>query len=257
MKNQIRIYSSSPLSLSSEMTLNREESHYLHHVMRLKKGYLFRIFNENDGEFMAKILQADRHGVRIQIKEFYAEAYQPAYRLQLNFSPLKKHAMDMFIPKAVELGITHFQPMMTEYTQRNLLKMDRIELQIKEAMEQCERMDRPIWKEVKDFSALLGELNEGVFAIYGDEATGGAPIHDVFSLASDKNIYHIFIGAEGGFSEEEHEMMKENPFCHGVSLGPRILRAETAAIASLTAFQIYAGDWNLKPRQHISKKDNS
>ena len=163
----------------------------------------------------------------------------------LYFAPVKSAALDNIITKAVEMGVAVLQPVITKNTVVGRVNVERMTANAIEAAEQCERITVPVVNEPVSFTEAINSLNERKL-IYGDESGVSEPAGSVIKNLP-KGKYAILIGPEGGFAPEELEKLKNNPNCIGITLGPRILKADTAAIVALSVFMSELGDWDEKP----------
>ena len=232
---------------------SKPDSHYLISVMRRTKGDGVRLFNGVDGEWTARIALANRKGALLELIEQTRKQVESP-DLTLLFAPVKRQKTELIVEKATELGARSIWPVLTQHTQADRTKMDRLEAIAKEASEQTERLDLPQINDPSKLAKVLEGWDETCPIFYCDEAgdendqvwggqTGRArPMLDVLKDQSSTRAA-ILIGPEGGFSVEERTQLRSLPFVHPVSLGPRILRAETAVIAALTLWQSVCGDW--------------
>ncbi|MFV0430994.1 MAG: 16S rRNA (uracil(1498)-N(3))-methyltransferase [Alphaproteobacteria bacterium] len=252
MKIRARIFVDEPLFKDAHIEAPAHIAHYLNGVMRLKNGEYITLFNGKDGLWLAEFSSTSRRSCSLYILEQIQTQPADTPSITLNFALLKKTPTDFLIQKATELGATHFQPIITERTQSDKIKIERIKDQIIEASEQCERLDIATIAEPILLNSLLGSLNKQTPLIYGNETGQGVPISQL--LTTDKSFKDIYflIGPEGGFSPQELEILKAHNYTTSVGLGPRILRAETAAITMLTAFQLYQGDWSQMPKWSLT-----
>ena len=242
--SQIRLYCDAPLSDGAVIALSREHCHYLHTVMRKSVGTKIALFNGKDGCFEAEISDLSRKSGTLtccQLQE--AQWYGPD--LWLLFAPVKKARLDFMAQKATELGASIIWPVRTDYCQVKNIKDERLEANAIEAAEQTERLDIP---EIKPFTALnelLANWPEDRALLFCDERLAGDHNSDAYRILSqiEYDKAAILIGPEGGFSMEEKDMIDKLSTSYGLSLGPRILRADTAALSALTLFQALRGDW--------------
>ncbi len=236
-----RLFINNTLKLNNVVELEKECSHYLGNVLRLKENDKIRVFNSLDGEFLANIVKVNKKNVSVKILSAlrFPTASADIYLL---FSPIKKDCMDFIIEKSVELGVKTFQPVITRYSITDKIRSERINSQIIEATEQCERLDVPLLQEPKDLQYILKNWDQDRILFFMDERGQGKSCCDMFLQFKHKKAA-ILIGPEGGFSSEEAELLCSQPFVVPVSLGKRILRAETAAIASIALWQALVGDW--------------
>lgn len=250
-----RLYVAPDLGEGEDITLDADQSHYLTRVMRLEPGAPIRVFNGRDGEFDAELSGGTKSAATLKLSKQIRQQHAVP-DLWLMFSPLKKARTDFLVEKAVELGVAELHPTLTERTDADVVRVDRLQRIAIEAAEQTERLDVP---HVREAEKLVGRLASWAWdatrtLIYADEsgddgekAWGGDKgraglISDVVADLRGKPVA-ILIGPEGGFSAVERKRLRELPYVRPVSLGPRILRAETAAVAALTIYQSVAGDW--------------
>jgi len=254
MRHVPRLFVTMPLSEGALITLPDGQAHYLARVMRLGGGDLARVFNGVDGEWQAE-LALDGRKVMAQMKTCLRPQPEGAGAgPQLLFAPLKKTRTDFAVEKATELGVSKILPVATVCTQTRRVKSDRLQALAIEAAEQTERMDVPEIAEMKSLDKALAQWPQGAPLVFCDEAGddeaaiwGGADGRaETMAQAlegRDGAGGGILIGPEGGFSVEEREHLRSLDFVVPVTLGPRILRAETAIVASLTIWQAVLGDW--------------
>lgn len=248
-----RLHVAPDLAAGQTISIDGDQAHYLSRVMRLAAGDAVRVFNGRDGEFAAKIVEAGKSTVRLELGERTREqATVPD--VWLLFAPLKKDRTDFVVEKAVELGVGEIRPVLTERTNSENVRVDRLGRLAVEAAEQTERLDVPPVREAQKLSALLTEWPQGRVLIFADEAgdeTGrpwggdegrAKPLATALAEMADGPAA-ILIGPEGGFSPAERARLRALPFVRAVGLGPRILRAETAAVAALVLWQAVRGDW--------------
>ncbi len=248
-----RLYVAPDLSEGADILIDGDQAHYLTRVLRLGVGDPARLFNGRDGEFEASVAAVTKSTARLAlVKRLREQAGTPD--LWLLFAPLKKARTDFVVEKAVELGAAKIVPVITERTDADTVRVDRLARLAVEAAEQTERLDVPPVREAVKLPALLAGWDPGRVLIYADEAgdEGGkpwggeagkaGPIADVLRDLGD-GAAAILIGPEGGFSPAERKRLREHPFVRPVGLGPRILRAETAAVAALALWQALRGDW--------------
>lgn len=240
-KNKIRIYTPCSLVSNVEINLTEEQSHYLCNVMRMKPGDRLLCFNAQDGEFSAQIIDANKKQTKLQILSLERKPLKSP-DIWLVFAPLKKDRTDFLIEKAVELGVNKIIPISTRFGISDKIRAERIKLQMIEAAEQCERFDLPSLGEMIKLEQLLKTWPPSRMLFFMDESRTGTPVGQVFSRFAGGPAA-ILIGPEGGFAPEETNLLKKMPFVCATSLGPRILRAETAATAALAVWQAIAGDW--------------
>ena len=239
-KNRIRLFLPLPLTTGASVQCAPEQTHYLLNVMRQSVGNVVYVFNGKDGEFEATISQASKKQCVLSIQK-QVVPFSKCPDIMLIFSPLKKDSLDYLIQKSVELGVSCLQPVITEYTNAPKPKKERLEAQIIEACEQCRRQDIPTLNEPQNLENLLINWTPERKLLFFDETGNGQPFATMAPHAAAPCA--LLIGPEGGFSEKELEILRKLPYTQGISLGKRILRAETAAAAALSCWQVLCGDW--------------
>jgi 16S rRNA (uracil1498-N3)-methyltransferase len=207
--------------------------------MRMGAGDRVLVFNQTSGEWLAEVAEAGRRGGALRCLEQTAPRRMPA-DVWLLFAPIKKERTDFIVEKAVELGAAVIQPVRTEFTQSERVRTDRLRAHAVEATEQCGGTYVPEVLELAPLDRVLADWPAGRRLLFCDEALAGAGR----GLGGAKRgPWAILIGPEGGFSDAERARLAALPFATSVSLGPRILRADTAAVAALTLWQATLGDW--------------
>ncbi len=241
-------------SLSAGVTLALDDAQTRHvgTVLRLAPGDKLRVFNATDGEWRAEVAEKTKRGMSVRV-DAQLRAARATPDLDLLFAPVKRHATDLIVEKATELGVRRIRPVITQRTIAETVRLDRLQSIAREAAEQTERSDAPEICEPLSLARALDSWDTTRPLIYADEAGddesaawGGAtgrapPIND--ALPKQSTALALLIGPEGGFTSEERRMLRALPFVVPVSLGPRILRAETAVIAALSIIQATWGDW--------------
>jgi len=236
---KIRLCVDHPLGPGQGVPLTEAQAHYLFGVMRLAVGDRLRLFNGRDGEWRAEVEAAGRRSGALRVTGQTRPQAQGA-DLWLMFAPLKKARTDMLVEKAVELGATRLMPILTEYANAERFRPDKAEAHVREAAEQCETTLLPQVDAPRPLTRVLADWPEGRRLIWADEGAGRAGER----LAPlPEGPAAILIGPEGGFSPPERARLAALPYVTPIALGPRILRAETAAIAMLTLWQAQRGDW--------------
>lgn len=236
----IRLHVPQPLSPGAALAPTLDQSRYLTQVMRLKAGDELLVFNGKDGEWRSSVAEVLKKGVILRAEE---EARPQTFGpdLDLIVAVVKKARVETIVEKAAELGARRVRLVITQRTNADRLRLDRLDAIAEEAAEQTGRLDVPEIHDPVKLDALLFTWEPGRRLMFCDE-TGGAPAIRALSDAP-LEPWSILIGPEGGFSPEEGERLRALPFATAVSLGPRILRADTAAIAAMTLWQAAAGDW--------------
>jgi 16S rRNA (uracil1498-N3)-methyltransferase len=272
----IRLHVPQPLSADAAVAPTLDQSRYLTQVMRLKTGDDLLVFNGQDGEWRCTIVEVLKKGVILKAQEqVRPQAFGPD--LDLIVAVVKKARVETIVEKAAELGARRVRLTLTQRTNTDRIRLDRLDAIAEEAAEQTGRLDVPIIDDPVKLSDILDGWQNGRRLLFCDE-TGGAPVMTALipppsgegdhaqhggggrphapymkqapSTASRSpspegggTKWAILIGPEGGFSPEERDRLRALPFTTAVSLGPRILRADTAAIAAMTLWQAAAGDW--------------
>ncbi|WP_114228539.1 MULTISPECIES: 16S rRNA (uracil(1498)-N(3))-methyltransferase [Sphingomonas] len=230
-----RLFVRSPLGEGATVELEGSAANYLGNVLRLGEGGEVLLFDGASGEWLARIVATAKKRLTLTV-ERQTRPLEQVPDLTLAFAPVKRAQTDWLVEKATELGVRHLQPVMTRRTVAERVKHERLEHIAVEAAEQCGRTLLPTIADPLALTALLQTLDRPLY--FADE-TGGAPVTDVIRSGPAA----ILIGPEGGFTPEERELVRAHPNAVAISLGPRILRAETAALAALTAYMALAGDW--------------
>lgn len=239
-KNRIRLFSFQKLEKGLVYVLSEAQNHYLKNVMRLKSGDEVFLFDGISGEFKSIVLETGKKNLSLKVEEKISD-FEKSPDIWLLFAPLKKENTDIVLQKAVELGISKIIPVQTEYAVKKVFKNERANLQIIEAAEQCRRLDVPVLEDLTDFNKLLQNWPSNRKLIYLNETGQGSS----FSKAAPdlRAPAALFVGPEGGFSKKELEILKNMSYTQSVTMGKRILRAETACIAALSCWQAFCGDW--------------
>ncbi len=241
----IRLFLDVPMADGAKVPLSQEDSHYLVSVMRQKVGADLLVFNGRDGEWQANICDAHKRKTVITVsQQTRPQIDEPD--VWLVFAPIKKTRIDFMAQKATEMGATKLCPVMTDHTAMDRVKTERLAANAKEAAEQCERLMVPAVDEVVKLTDVLANWPDDRMIMFCDESLEGTTAVDTLRKHDGKQggeKWAIFIGPEGGFSERERSALKAHKNTVTVSLGPRILRADTAAIAALALWQVALGDW--------------
>ncbi|KIC24634.1 MULTISPECIES: 16S rRNA (uracil(1498)-N(3))-methyltransferase [unclassified Leisingera] len=241
MSAKIRLYVEHPLGAGQSLPLDRDQAHYLFGVMRLTAGAHVALFNGKDGEWLAEVAEAGKRGGTLVCQE-QSKPLQLPPDLWLMFAPIKKARTDFIVEKAAEMGAARILPVQTEFTNSERIRQDRLQAHAVEAAEQCGGTYVPEVADLQKLSRLLDQWPIERQLMFCDEAEVG----NALQLAAETQkgaSWAILIGPEGGFSETERKRLHTLPQSHVVSLGPRILRADTAAVAAMTLWQQALGDW--------------
>ena len=243
MKTTPRLYVDETLSEDREVPLAREHGHYLTGVLRLAGGDPLRAFNTRDGEWLAYIATVTKKSVSIRCEKRLADVQAPP-DIDYIFAPLKHARLDYVVQKATELGARRLRPVITQRTIAERVNLERMRANVIEAAEQCNLVFVPAVAEPEKFEKLIANWDNGRALIYCDETASVAnPIAALKGLVTPAAI---LIGPEGGFTDGEKALLKSCSFVTVISLGPRIMRADTAAVAALTLVQAVLGDWHHK-----------
>jgi len=239
---KIRLYLDAPLHEGAEIGLDRGQSNYLVTVMRLEAGAYLAVFNGRDGEWRAELTDAHRKAATLTART-RMRAQEPLPDLHLVFAPIKKARTDFIVEKACEMGCARVRPVITRYTQSERLNLDRLRAHMIEAAEQCGGVSVPDLDPAQPLGTMLAEWPGDRTLIFCDEARTAPPLPDALAEMPRGTPAAILIGPEGGFAPDETERLRGHAATVPVSLGPRILRADTAAVAALALVQIALGDW--------------
>ena len=232
-----RLYVEQPLSEGQTLTLDGPQANYLVAVMRLRPGDQVKLFDDRTGEWLAEIADAGKKRVTLSVGERLRER-ETMPDLWLLFAPIKRGRIDWLVEKATELGVVRLQPVLTRRTIVDRLNLERLRAHAIEAAEQCERTALPELADPRKLEALLADWPANRPLLFADEQ-GGEPIAVTAGIPAA-----ILIGPEGGFTGEERTAIRALPQARPVSLGPRILRADTAALAAISIWMGSAGDWS-------------
>jgi 16S rRNA (uracil1498-N3)-methyltransferase len=238
-KSAPRLFVEQPLGEGARVELDASQVNYLGNVMRLGVGDEVLVFDGQSGEWLARIAEAAKKRMTLSIGA-RTRAPEVIPDVWLAFAPVKRAQTDWLVEKATELGAARLVPVITQRTIAERVRLERLEAIAIEAAEQCGRTRLPEIAEPLALKQLLGSAEHERRIYFADES-GGEPAADAFR----KGPALILIGPEGGFTQEERALVRGSPNAVPISLGPRILRAETAALAALTAYLAVAGDWRL------------
>jgi len=238
----IRLFVEDDLAEGNVIGLERAQSHYLTHVMRQKTGDELRLFNGRDGEWRCEIDGTGRGWCSVSIKEQTRDV-TTGPDIWLLFAPVKRARIDFIAAKATELGVAVLQPVFTDHTAVSRVNTERLRANAVEAAEQCGALSVPEVRGALTLSDMLAGWPADRKLIVCDETGDAEPILEALAREKDVIAWAILIGPEGGFSASELDRIRQSSNFIPVSLGPRILRADTAAIAALTCWQAVLGDW--------------
>jgi len=235
-KSLPRLFLRQPLREGAQMQLDAAQANYLGNVLRLKEGAELLTFDGSSGEWLARIAEVGKKRMTLAVQRKIREA-ETVPNVWLAFAPVKRQGTDWLVEKATELGAARLIPVMTRRTVAERVKLERLEAIAIEAAEQCGRTVLPEIAEPQNLTRFL-EQHPTRRLYFADEG-GGEPAADVFAPGPAT----ILIGPEGGFTDEERALVRSASNAIPISLGPRILRAETAALAALATYMAVAGDW--------------
>jgi 16S rRNA (uracil1498-N3)-methyltransferase len=237
---ETRLYVPSSLRVAS-LGLDAPRTHYLRHVLRLERGARIAVFNGEDGEYAARIDGFGKGWCTLAIEE-QRRSPTPEPDLWLVFAPIKRARLDFIAEKATELGVSALWPVFTQHTIVTRVNRERLEATAIEAAEQSERLTVPEIRPETKLDEALGSWPSGRRLVFCDESGGGAPIAEALAKLDLNQPHAILTGPEGGFARAELDALHKLPFSTPVGLGPRVLRADTAALAALAVFQALAHD---------------
>jgi 16S rRNA (uracil1498-N3)-methyltransferase len=237
-----RLYVSAPLAPGGEVTLDRDQANYLLNVLRLERGAAVLLFNGTDGEWQATLAGSGKRTVTL-IVGGQQRAQTRAGDLHFLFAPLKHARLDYLVQKAVEMGVSRLQPVMTRHTQVARVNLDRMRANAIEAAEQCGVLRVPEVAEPVAFGQIAA-AGDRLLVFCDEDAEVSDPLAALLAVRrSAHQPLAVLIGPEGGFAEDERAALLRRPMVVRIALGPRILRADTAAIAALALIQAVLGDW--------------
>lgn len=238
LRAKIRLYVDQPLGQGQPVALSQPQAHYLANVLRKGPGTPLALFNSRDGEWRAELAEINKRGAVAICKALAAPQRMPP-DLWLVFAPIKKARTDFIVEKAAELGAARILPVQTEFTNSERIRQDRLQAHAVEAAEQCGGTYVPVVAELQPLARLLDHWPTGRALIWADEMLADQSALSELPAAPAA----ILIGPEGGFSDTERNRLRAMEHVHPLALGPRILRADTAAVAALTLWQSQRGDW--------------
>ncbi|MFZ5963495.1 16S rRNA (uracil(1498)-N(3))-methyltransferase [Thalassococcus sp. BH17M4-6] len=242
MRAKVRLYVEHPLGEVQPVPLSREQAHYLFGVMRLGEGAQVALFNGRDGEWTATVAEAGKRG-GVLVCDAQAVPLQMPPDLWLLFAPIKKARTDFIVEKAAEMGVRRILPVQTEFTNAERVRQDRLQAHAVEAAEQCGATFVPEVGPLRKLDRVLADWPAERQLTFCDEAEAGRSSARAGVVAGKGAPWAILIGPEGGFSDTERTRLRGMELAQVVQLGPRILRADTAAVAALTLWQLTYGDW--------------
>ncbi len=236
-----RLYVAAPLAAGGKVALERGQAHYLTAVLRLKAGDRVLIFNGRDGEWSA-VLEGERREPVLKVGD-RTRAQTAAADLHYLFAPLKAARLDYMVQKAVEMGVSRLQPVLTRHVQVSRVNVERMRANAIEAAEQCGILALPQIEPPVALTRLIAERDPARALVFCDEAAEIANPATALSALPANAPLAVLVGPEGGFVADERTALLQLPNVVQLALGPRILRADTAAVAALALVQTVLGDW--------------
>lgn len=249
----VRLYVEERLKTGAALCLVSGQAHYLGQVMRLSVGSRIGLFNGQDGEWQAVIERLSKKTATVRLEK-RRRAQQALPDLWFLFAPIKRDRIDILVEKATELGVTRLLPVLTERTVVRRVNVERLRAHAIEAAEQTERLCVPELGAPAPLARVLADWPCERRLLFCDETGGGLPIANALRADPQQpEPWAVLIGPEGGFSPSELDVLRGLPFVTPASLGPRVLRADTAAIAALTCWQAMLGDWQSRPAFRVEE----
>lgn len=238
-----RLYVSAGLEQGASVSLTAAQAHYLNHVVRLQPNDTIALFNGQDGEWQSRLVRIRKSGAEAQaITQLREQVHEPD--LCLLFAPIKGHRIDTIVEKATELGVRNIWPVITQRTVVSRVNIERLQANAVEAAEQSERLSVPKVFAPLSLDRALSEIEPNRYLIFCDERSLAPSISQVLATLKRGQPCALLTGPEGGFTAEEQRLIERRSNASSVTLGPRILRADTAVIAALTIWQSILGDWH-------------
>ncbi|MGV1759512.1 16S rRNA (uracil(1498)-N(3))-methyltransferase [Rhizobium sp. AC27/96] len=237
-----RLFVTSDIKAGLSIEADQDQFNYLANVLRMEDGAELLVFNGRDGEWKVSLSFPSRK--RILLTPVEETRPQPAPSdLHYLFAPLKVGRLDYLVQKAVEMGAGLLQPVMTQHVQGKITNLDKVKANVIEAAEQCGILGIPDVAEPVKLADLLSQWPRERRIIYCDEGDAGQNPLPLLAKVEEKHLA-LLVGPEGGFSDEERALLRSLDFVTAIPLGPRILRADTAAVAAMAVIQAAIGDWN-------------
>jgi 16S rRNA (uracil1498-N3)-methyltransferase len=236
-----RVYLEADIETGAAIACTREQTNYLRNVLRLEAGGKVLVFNGRDGEWQADLrLDGRRDASLTPLRQVRPQQAGPD--LHYLFAPLKHARLDYMVQKATEMGAARLAPVLTQRTVPSRVNLDRMRANVIEAAEQCGILTIPDIAEPRRLQAVLSGWDAGRTLVFCDE---GAAIKDPMTALANisTRALAVVIGPEGGFAKAERDILLSKPFVVPISLGPRIMRADTAAVAALALVNAARGDW--------------
>lgn len=240
-----RLYVPAPLAAGAAVDAAPEQAHLLRNVLRLAEGDVVALFNGRDGEWRARLATLGRGRARLEVEARTRAQAGEEQDLWLLFAPVKRARIDLIVEKATELGVSRLVPVITRRTNVERVRIDRLAAHAVEAAEQCGRLTVPAVDDPISLPAMLDGWPDGRALVVGDPSAAAPIAAALASLTAPRGA--VMTGPEGGLASAELDALDKYPFVTRARLGPRVLRAETAAVAALTCWQAVRGDWGGAP----------
>lgn len=240
-----RLFVDAPLATGASIAGSEDQANYLMNVLRLHPGSEVLLFNGRDGEWRAEITDCGKRRVTLKARE-QVRPQTAGPDIDYLFAPLKRSRLDYMVQKAVEMGVARLRPVMTMRTIAERVNLDRMRANVLEAAEQCGILRIPEIKPVQKLARVISEWDASRHLVFCDEeATVTNPVDILRARLSGRTSPRlaVIVGPEGGFDPEERRLLQSAPYTIPISLGPRVLRADTAAVAALAVVNAAAGDW--------------
>ncbi len=238
---RVRLFVEAPLAAGARVVPDAAQTHYLLHVMRAQEGDRAGLFNGRDGEWIATLVDKTKRACAFRCEKQIAPQHEVP-DLWLAFAPIKKTPADYVVQKATELGVRALAPVFTRRTIASRVNLERMRANAIEAAEQSGRVSVPAVREPVRLDVLLSQWPKERRLVFCDEAGDARPLREALAAQPD-GAFAILTGPEGGFDPDERALLRDHPFVIPVTLGRRILRADTAALAALAIWQSVKGDW--------------
>lgn len=235
-----RLYLVEGLRETAEIELGENQSHYLAHVLRMSLGARVLLFNGRDGEWAASIISIKKRSVTLSVLE-QTRPQVNGRDIDYLFAPLKRSRLDYMVQKATEMGVRRLRPVMTERTLAERVRIERMQANVIEAAEQCGILEVPTVMEPAPLTSVIDAWDDKRPLIFCDEAASGDPLATLRDVSPGSIA--VIVGPEGGFSPRERDGLLARKYVVPISLGPRIMRADTAAVAVLALVNAVLGDW--------------
>lgn len=242
-----RLFIPDALTAPLSLILSPAHAHYLVQVLRKQPGDKLRLFNGHDGEWEAGIVACAKKEVIVEV-ERQCRLQEKEADMWLIFAPVKNVHLPFIIEKATELGVSALKPILTAHSVVDKINMEKWEVYAREAAEQCERLTVPAISPLCNLTDILASWPNERKLLWCDESGGGEALRTCLPQLPKDAPYAMLIGPEGGFSRQEQDLLRTKPYVQAIHLGPRILRADTAALSALSCIQAMIGDWDKKPR---------